>query len=242
VTTPPATASAPFLAVDRQELRRTGPSDPLRHVTRSLHAGIRDLIAGLDLQSGDRLLDFGCADRPYRRWVPHGVSYLGADIDGNPAADVAVRPDGTIDLGSEAVDAVLSTQVLEHVADPTVYLAEAHRVLAPGGTLALTTHGLMRLHRDPIDLWRWTSDGLTHQVRLAGFDVVRQWGIVGPAATGIQLFQDSTRRRLPAPLRRPYTAVLQTAAAWVDGRQSQAHKDLDAMVFAVLATRSDRST
>jgi SAM-dependent methyltransferase len=47
-------------------------------------------------------------------------------------------PDGTF-------DAVVSFQVIEHVADDDGYIAEAHRVLAPGGRLLLITPN--RAHR-----------------------------------------------------------------------------------------------
>jgi SAM-dependent methyltransferase len=230
----------PFLRIERAPLRSVARSAPLRHVTRSLHDGIRALIAALELEPGARVLDLGCADQPYRDWLPNGVGYVGADISGNDLADALIDESGRVALADASFDAVLSTQVLEHVTDPERYLAEAFRVLLPGGSLALTTHGLMRLHRDPIDLWRWTSDGLRHQLQTAGFDVVRQWGIVGAAATGVQLFQDSTVRRLPGRLRTPYTALLQAMAGWVDQRQSQADKDQDAMVFAVIAARPER--
>ncbi len=82
---------------------------------------------------------------------------------------------------------VLSTQVLEHVDRPGLYLAECHRVLRPGGRMLLSTHGIMVFHPDPVDYWRWTCDGLQRAVRDAGFEIVRFEGIVGLAATGIQL-------------------------------------------------------
>ena len=53
-------------------------------------------------------------------------------------------------------DAVLSTQVLEHVADPGALPAERFRVLRPGGRLLLSTHGIFVYHPDPDDYWRWT--------------------------------------------------------------------------------------
>lgn len=226
--------------IERGQFRRLGRGEPLAHVTRCLHDGVRSLLDELQLRGGDRLLDFGCADQPYRTWLPPDVVYLGADLVGNPAAEVVVSPDGRVDVEDSSIHAVLSTQVLEHVATPAAYLEEAFRVLADGGRLGLTTHGLMRLHRDPIDLWRWTSDGLAHQVILAGFRVERAWGIIGPAAAGIQLFQDATARGIPAPLRRPYISILQHAASWVDRRTPQSHKDLDAMVFAIVAAKPGR--
>ena len=70
-------------------------------------------------------------------------------------------------------DCVLSTQVLEHVLSPTAYLAEAYRVLRPGGHLLLSTHGLFEDHFCPYDYWRWTVYGLRKLVEETGFKIDR---------------------------------------------------------------------
>jgi len=41
-------------------------------------------------------------------------------------------------LGDSAVDAVLSTQVLEHIPDDNAAVAEMHRILKPGGSAAIS--------------------------------------------------------------------------------------------------------
>jgi SAM-dependent methyltransferase len=66
---------------------------------------------------------------------------------------------------------VLSTQVLEHVPDTAAYLRETRRVLKPGGRLVLTTHGIWQDHPGPLDLRRWTLDGLARDVAACGFRV-----------------------------------------------------------------------
>jgi SAM-dependent methyltransferase len=68
---------------------------------------------------------------------------------------------------------VLSTQQLEHVSDPASVLAEAHRVLRSSGRLLLSTHGVWVHHPDPLDLWRWTEEGLCTLIERAGFRVER---------------------------------------------------------------------
>ncbi len=45
-------------------------------------------------------------------------------------------------------------------AGPGLYLSECFRVLRPGGQLLLSTHGVFPYHPDPVDLWRWTCEGL----------------------------------------------------------------------------------
>lgn len=234
----PASELVRFHAVDRAETQRPSRDNHLRYVATALRANIVELIEGLRLQPGDDVLDYGCAHQPYRDVLPPGVHYEGADIVGNPDATVRVDDDGTLDVGDASQDAVLSTQVLEHVTDPQVYLAECARVLRPGGRLLLTTHGLMVYHPDPVDLWRWTCAGLQQIVRDAGFDIVHFRGIVGPAAVGAQMVQDAMLGRVPRRLWPAYLTVTQGVVGYLDRRQSQARRDHDALVFALVARRS----
>jgi hypothetical protein len=131
---------------------------------------------------------------------------------------------------------VLSTQVLEHVADPALYLSECLRVLRPRGRL-LSTHGIMVYHPDPVDYWRWTCAGLRRAVEDAGFEVVRFEGIMGLAATGLQLIQDATYYYLPRFLRPGFALYLQTLIAVVDRVESWGGRELNALVFAVVARK-----
>ena len=98
-----------------------------------------------------RVLDFGCADRSYRRFFAASVDYVGALLPGNALASVEIGPDGTVPVEDASIDAVLSTRVLEQVTDPAVYLRECFRVLRPGGRLLLSTHGFMVYQPDPVD-------------------------------------------------------------------------------------------
>jgi SAM-dependent methyltransferase len=225
----------------RAWLRSVRPWDRLAYINRLLPAAIETSARQLPLAPGDTVLDFGCADAPYRGIFPPGVKYLGADIPGNPAADLQVAADGTLPVESGTVDAVMSTQVLEHVIDPVGYLNECVRVLRPGGRLLLSTHGIMVLHPDPIDYWRWTSDGLRYELERAGLRLVSFDGVMGLAATGIQLFQDATWGNLPAVLRRPYAWLLQTLIALCDRLQSARSRRFNALVFMVVAEKPESS-
>jgi SAM-dependent methyltransferase len=55
---------------------------------------------------------------------------------------------------------VLCTQVLEHSDDPAQAVRELRRVVAPGGRVLASTHGVQVYHPAPQDLWRWTHAGL----------------------------------------------------------------------------------
>ena len=233
----PAADATRYLAQRPGDIRQARPWDRYFHHVRTLPARLEALAAELDVGAGDRVLDFGCADIPYRGFFPDSAEYVAADLPGNPDADVHLTPDGALPCGDEEFDAVLSTQVLEHVADPGTYLEEAFRVLRPGGRLLLSTHGTFSYHPDPVDLWRWTCDGLRVEVERPGFEVIRFEGIIGPVASGLQLIQDATHHRVPAPLRPLWTLLVQSLARLSDRFERQWMKDINGSVFAIVAER-----
>lgn len=232
-----ADAAVSFHAERPSDLRRAMPWHRLAYIVRALPAGLEPLAAELRVPAAGRVLDYGCADVPYRGWFPPGADYVAADLPGNPDATLELRGDGTVPLADESVDAVLSTQVLEHVTDPARYLAECLRVLRPGGRMLLSTHGLMVYHPDPDDYWRWTGAGLRRAVREAGFEVVRFEGIMGLAASALQLLQDALYHRLPRPLRPALALVLQSLAALADRFERRDARAMNALVFALVAEK-----
>ena len=209
----------------------------MAYIIRELPARLEALSRDLNCPSDGRVLDYGCADLPYRGFFADTVEYLAADLEGNPDATLVLNPDGTVPVADDSVDAVLSTQVLEHVADPALYLSECRRVLRPGGRMLLSTHGFMVYHPDPVDLWRWTSAGLREAVERAGLRVVRFEGIMGLSASGLQFFQDGFLFRIPAALRRPFAYVMQRAIALVDRHEPPESRDMNALVFALVAEK-----
>ena len=219
------------------DLRAAPPWHRLAYIIKALPAGLQPLANELQVPPDGRVLDYGCADAPYRRLFPPSVDYVGADLPGNPVASVEIGADGTVPVASESFDAVLSTQVLEHVEDPDLYLGECWRVLRPGGRMLLSTHGIMVHHPDPVDYWRWTCEGLRRVVSSAGFEVERFEGIMGLAATGIQLVQDGIWWRVARPLRPVVALLLQSIIAVVDRLQGPASRRHNALVFALIARK-----
>jgi SAM-dependent methyltransferase len=221
----------------RAVLRKVPWWHRLGYIQRKLPQAIGSAMADLRMTSTSSVLDYGCADQPYRTWIPADATYIGADLPGNPEANLYIRSDGTLDVEDASFDAILSTQVLEHVADPVTYVAECYRVLRPGGRLLLSTHGIMVYHPDPVDYWRWTGAGLRRQVEEAGFRVCSLTGVMGLTATGLQLFQDGLRSRLPRLLRPAFTALVQALIAFMDQFDSPRSLAQNALVFIVIAEK-----
>ena len=137
---------------------------------------------------GTRLIDYGCGDVPYLPLFADKVAkYVTCDIGINPLAEITITPDGKVPLPDESFNIVLSVQVLEHVDNVKVYLAEANRLLAKDGLLLLSTHGQWIYHPFPKDLWRWTNEGLTSLIENSGFKVIDTMWSLGMLAYSSQL-------------------------------------------------------
>ncbi len=184
------------------------------------------------------LVDFGCGDMPYRSVIePMVGKYLGVDLEMNPRAEHHIDFDSKTTLPDNYADIILSNQVLEHVDTPSGYLKEALRILKPGGTIILTTHGYWFYHPTPNDYWRWTSAGLRKTVEAEGFKITSFHGIMGLAASGIQLFQDAICNKLPNFLKPPVAFVMQLWILLFDNWNSQPQRDRDASLYVVLAQK-----
>jgi SAM-dependent methyltransferase len=184
------------------------------------------------------LVDFGCGDMPYRPVIePKIGKYLGVDLEMNPKAEHHIDFDSKTTLPDNYADIVLSNQVLEHVDTPSGYLQEAYRILKPGGTIILTTHGYWFYHPTPNDYWRWTSAGLRKTVEAEGFNINSFHGILGLAASGLQLLQDAICIKLPRFLMPPFALVMQAMIGLFNKINSQKQRDRDGAIYVVIAQK-----
>jgi SAM-dependent methyltransferase len=124
------------------------------------------------IAAGSRVLDAGAGAAPYRPLFGH-CDYVTQDWPGSVHGG-ARGPDIVADLhhlpvADASFDAVVCTEVLEHVAEPAIVLAELSRALRPGGRLLLTVPFVIELHEEPHDHYRYTSHGLRGLLERAGF-------------------------------------------------------------------------
>ena len=163
------------------------------------------------------LFDYGCGGSPYRYLFAHTRKYVGADVTPGPTVDRLLNADGQTQELSDVYDAVLSSQVLEHIGNPGQYLAECFRILKPGGCLLVTTHGMFEEHGCPYDFHRWTSRGLEQAAEAVGFQVVESLKLTTQIRGSIQLLHKFVTH-LRCPERRLLHfvfAVIRKAYSWM---------------------------
>jgi len=108
-----------------------------------------------------RVLDVGCGMQPYRHLIGSAMTeYVGLDRAGPLSVPTHVGSAESLPFKDESFDVVLATQVYEHLPEPEIAIAEAVRVLSPGGRLIITVPGVWPTHEAPHDYWRFTRFGL----------------------------------------------------------------------------------
>ncbi len=138
----------------------------------------RDLRRSLPELRG-RVLDVGCGEKPYARWLSGATECVGIDVVAGRNVDVVITPGQPWPLESRSFDAVLCTQVIEHAQDLDNVLAEIHRVLAPKGLLLLTVPFAYNEHGAPGDYRRLSVHGVRELLspRYAALVLTPQGGI-----------------------------------------------------------------
>ncbi|MBK9990386.1 MAG: class I SAM-dependent methyltransferase [Verrucomicrobia bacterium] len=160
--------------------------NPFYFARRGLVKALRPLLGNL---RGD-VLDVGCGRKPYRHFV-NAARYVGVDLDTPElrkldAADIFY--DGKqIPVEAESFDAVVCSQVFEHVFTPAEFLRELHRVLRTGGQLVLTTPFVWDEHSQPYDFGRYSSFGLRRVLEDAGFEIITQYKTCADGRALVQL-------------------------------------------------------
>jgi SAM-dependent methyltransferase len=148
------------------------------------HVAAYELCAPL-LPDG-RILDLGCGvGHSFQRLAPRQT--VGVDIDPGALAgqdrETYVADMRRLPFPDHEFDGVLSVQSIEHVPDPERVLAEARRVLRPGGTAVFVTPNRLTFARpdeiiDPYHYVEFSAEEL-RRLCASSFEAVKLLGLFG---------------------------------------------------------------
>lgn len=171
------------------------------------------------LGEGSVLLDLGAGGDPvgldFRR---AGRKVILADRE-RRSRHVDILCDGRqLPFRPGAFDAILLTEVLEHVDTPGVLLRQCFGATRPGGQLFLSWPCAFPLHEIPHDYWRPTEFGVAVALEQAGFTVSRFWRRGGALAVTHELIGQPLLGILVALTRLPMLGAvfvpLRRTGAW----------------------------
>ena len=149
------------------------------------------------LPAGVRVLDAGAGRRSYAE-IFSRQRYESCDMPGGfyrqqhdfeCFLDAIPQPDDTY-------DAVINTQVLEHVSDPLAVLQELYRVIKPGGVLLLSVPLNAPLHGEPWHFLHFTHYGISELAQRTGFEMLRCEKVGGAFWTLSKRLPDTFRKWL----------------------------------------------
>jgi SAM-dependent methyltransferase len=139
----------------------------IHHVNNKSFKKVSTLIKG-------KVLDVGCGEKPFKEEIEKlSDAYFGVDwpstLHKQNEIDVYADMSKPLPFKSEAVDTIVSFQVLEHLAEPEGFLLESYRVLRKQGIIILTTPFMWGVHEQPHDYYRYTSFGLKYLLVKTGY-------------------------------------------------------------------------
>jgi SAM-dependent methyltransferase len=144
---------------------------------------------------GALVLDAGSGISPYKSLFNH-ARYESADfqqVDKAYAPSTYVCDLAKIPVEARRFDFVVFNQVMEHLSEPKLVLAELHRILKDDGKLIYTGPLFYEEHEQPYDFYRYTQFGLRHLFNSAGFVIDRLDWLEGYFATVGYQFRGMSR-------------------------------------------------
>jgi SAM-dependent methyltransferase len=123
------------------------------------------------LPPGAKVADVGAGGRRITPDVTAVDAFPGPGVD--VVGDIHALP-----IPDDTFDCVVSTGTFEHIRAPWVAVKELHRILKPGGLVYIDVPFMQAYHKDPVDYWRFTLDGL--RLLCQDFDELDSGTYIGP--------------------------------------------------------------
>ncbi|HTU37564.1 MAG TPA: class I SAM-dependent methyltransferase [Acidimicrobiales bacterium] len=126
-------------------------------------------IQVLDIGSGSRADGYS-----YRNLFPApSFDYVGLDVEPGHNVDVVpMDPFSWSEVDTESVDVAVSGQAFEHTPYFWITAAEMSRVLRQGGFAVVIAPSKGRVHRFPLDCWRFYPDSWAALCAYVGLDLI----------------------------------------------------------------------
>jgi len=134
---------------------------------------IRDIREAINKYARGNFLDLGCGNKPYESMYNLVTeTQTGCDIMQSDKNRVdVICPATDLKYGNDSFDAVLCTQVMEHIYDHQAMMNEIYRVIKPGCHIILTVPYAWELHEEPYDFFRFTKHALKELFEKTGFTI-----------------------------------------------------------------------
>ena len=130
-------------------------------------------LAEKDIVLSGKVLDLGSTGKAsYLRFLKLGeAEFLRLDIEKNSEVDCQIDFEkDSLPFADNSIDYILCFNLLEHIYNGKFLAGEMRRVLRPGGYLVGSSPFLARIHPDPKDFFRYSSDSLRQMFQESGFE------------------------------------------------------------------------
>lgn len=155
------------VAIDEQQ---DVPQSRWTNMRRHHYQWLSGTIGALNPQS--RIVDVGCGPSQFADLM-NGHATCGVDIVPYRGVNIVADLGQPLPLADNCADAVVLSNVLEHIYEPHKLIADLHRVLKPGGVMLVVVPFLIKLHQTPYDFHRYTRYALERMCADNGFSRTR---------------------------------------------------------------------
>lgn len=98
--------------------------------------------------------------------------YTGLDVGSGKNVDIVLKDIYNWPIEDKTFDIVVSGQVFEHIEFIWLTIKEINRILKPGGICCIMAPSSGKVHRYPVDCWRFHIDGFNALAKWAKMEVV----------------------------------------------------------------------
>ena len=149
----------------------------------------------------NKILDFGCGDTRYKKFIEENNEYIGVDSKTTGFENSKKFADfywdnQTLPFEDEKFDVIICTEVLDDIEDIDTTTLELKRVLKKNGKIFITMPFLFGEHDIPYDFRRFTSFGIKKFFEKQNFKVVEFKKLLKGKNSLIQIIESEFGRYL----------------------------------------------